>query len=368
MRRIMIKTMIKQSMTAEILPPHITEIQRHADAITARVKERYVSMYPEKLLAVGLGALQTFLTEFAPTPRSTEKEGPMGDAILAWAERNEFHAEKDETGNVATVIPGDSSLPIVVMQFHQDMVAVAKPNSPTHPEKDGVLAELIEGHTRDLGPKEVFNDELWLQAKDGLTSTGEDNGAGGSVSMQVAKTIAEQQEPHGTIVVLATVGEEKDFRGAKGISFNPDGQVLPLLENADFIINDDMEMDNDKPLAINGAFGVEEFTLTKQLSYEHLPDNMQLVTLSVDGLLGGHSGLYPERPHAGVVLIDQLTTALGKPGEQYNYLLSSFGAGEKFNAIAERGQVTIAVEKEKVEEVMQRLKQQQKQYVDEKVI
>ncbi|HYK08831.1 MAG TPA: hypothetical protein VEW42_05015 [Candidatus Eisenbacteria bacterium] len=347
--------------------PSRPEINRQANLITARVKERYAPLYPEHMLHVGLDALQNYLTEFAPTPRSSGKEGPMGEKIMLWAETRGFHAEKDAVGNVAYVVPGDPNLPVVGLHFHQDIVAVAKPESPTHPETDGVFPEVIEGRERDVNSqaKEVFNDELWLQSVNGLTSGGFDNGLGGSVALAISEHMNTVEKPHGAIVVLATVGEEVDFRGAKNIEFSPDGEILPLLEKADFIINDDMEADNDKPQAIEGAYGVEEFRITSPFAHEPLPDTMQCISLSVDNLLGGHSGLYPERTHAAAVLVDQVTQILGKSGEKYAYQLASFEAGEKHNQIGERGTITLAVSKDDTDTLLQQLAQQQKIYTNE---
>src|SRR5690348_16032622 len=139
-------------------------------------------------------------------------------SMFEWASENGFHCEVDAIGNIAVVIPGrkgnetvDITNPanigdIVMLHHHLDRVSVAKEGSGKHPN-----TEIVEV---DTTTKEGSND-IWVHAKNDVTTLGADNGAGGAVMWQMAEYFAKSEKHHPTIILLATVGEEGETDGAQ---------------------------------------------------------------------------------------------------------------------------------------------------------
>ncbi len=337
------------------ITPETERIDR-ANKMVAEVEARYQEQYrgESELFGHALSAYRTLLIDFVPTPRASHTEALMADNIQAWAKKMNMIFDKDERGNVAAILPGDPEK-IIVLQHHLDIVADRVVNSPVDPREDSIIPQHIEGQERDIADREVADDKLWLQAENAQTTLGADNGAGGAIIRATVERIKQQKEASDnpeifpTIIVLGTVEEEAHFGGVKNLHLSP--ETTNLLAKADYIINDDMEIDNPRPLAIEGAFGLEAIKIEAELEHEPLDPTMQLMQIDLTDFTGGHSGLHAGLPHAGAVLISQLTESLGKPGDTMDWRLSTFQSGNADNQIAETALAVIAVPRSHIDEV-----------------
>lgn len=338
-----------------------TEIVARADKLVGEVQTRYQERYKgeTELFGHALNAYRIFLTDFVPTPRPSYGEELMADTIESWTQHMGMTFDKDDRGNVAGILKGNPQR-ILVLQHHLDIVADMVDGSPVNPHTDSIIPQHIEGKTRDLTESEIYDEELWAQAEDALTTFGADNGAGGAANRAVIERLKKIKEASTnpdafpTIILLGTVEEEAHLGGVKNLNLQP--ETMELLAKADYIINDDMEIDNPKPLAIEGAFGLESMIVDMKTEYDELPDeHMRLLAVDLTGLAGGHSGLHAQLQHGGVALLRQLEDVLGKPGQLMDWRLSSFTSGNADNQIAQSGDAVIAVPKDIADDLQQRL-------------
>lgn len=333
--------------------PRITpmgERLAQADRLVAEVNGRYRERYkgePE-LFDYALKADHYLLTDYIPTPRPSYGEEQIVDNMQNWTQKMGMEFEKDDRGNAVGILRGDPKK-VIVLQGHGDIVADAVEGSPINPHVDSIIPEHIEGRLRDLVDKETYDEELWLQAQNALTSLGADNGAGGAIiratveRLKVLKEKSPHPEEFPTIIVLQTVEEEAHLGGVKNLSFRED--TMNLLANADFIVNNDMETDKPQPQAVEGAFGLESILIDMPTEHQPIDDTLEFLTVNFTGFTGGHSGLYPDLQHAGVALIQEINEVLGHPGEKADWHFASFVTGNGDNQIAQNAHAVIAVPK-----------------------
>ncbi|WDL97081.1 M20/M25/M40 family metallo-hydrolase [Alicyclobacillus sp. ALC3] len=96
------------------------------------------------------------------------------------------------TGNLLATLPGDNTLPPVMLAAHMDTVIPGEGVNP-RVDADGVV---------------------W---SDGTTVLGADDKAGVTAILTAVKDIVEQQLPHGPLQVVLTIGEEVGLQGAKNL-------------------------------------------------------------------------------------------------------------------------------------------------------
>lgn len=268
-----------------------------------------------KEVNLGVNRLWHHFDEITRIPRKTRNEQAMREHVLAWAEEYQFTPEVDPRGNVLVTIPATPNLetaPGVILQGHLDMVCVGEPDPA------------VVGVTPVLSP----NGE-WLQANN--TTLGADNGIGVSTCM----SIAESQIEHGPLALMLTVNEEVGIEGALAMDFKTP------LDNFKFLLNLDSEEEGEA--TISSAGGGD--TLIR-LPIETEPiQNRQLLTLSLEGLMGGHSGLEigENRLNAikvAALVLDTLTTKTN------GLRLVDLNLGYARNVIPSKGEITIAVRPE----------------------
>jgi len=168
---------------------------------------------------------------------------------------------QDELGNViifAPGTPGYEQAEPVILQGHMDMVCVKTPDCPLDLTKDGL---------------ELYVDGDYVRAKN--TSLGADNG----IAVAMALAIIDSPElAHPPIEALLTVDEETGLFGAAGVD------LTPLKGNK--LIN--MDSEEEGVFTVSCAGGVR---VNCVLPVEWEETALTACGVSVEGLLGGHSGI-----------------------------------------------------------------------------
>jgi dipeptidase D len=195
-------------------------------------------------------------------PRPSGREEKAAACITSWAKERGFKASIDKAGNVLVRVPasaGHETAPGVVLQGHLDMVAAQASTATVDPATDPLLP-VVEGG--------------WVRAQG--TSLGADDGIGVAMALAVLedKTVA-----HGPVELLFTVGEEIGLVGANALA--PGVLTGRMLINVDDGVADE--------LTISSA-GAAVGEVAETYEQQPVPAGMAGLTVTVDGLRGGHSG------------------------------------------------------------------------------
>lgn len=252
--------------------------------------------------------------EITQVPRPSKHE----EQIIAWlqkfAQQHALECMTDEAGNVIMRKPatkGYEKHPGVILQAHMDMVC----------EKNSDVE-----HDFMHDPIQTYVDGDWVKAKG--TTLGGDNGLG--IAMALAALTSDTLQ-HPALEALFTVDEETGLTGAFRLQ---DG----CLQGKRLI---NLDSEDDGQIFIGCAGGID--TLAKlYYTSQALPDgNWFAATISVKGLLGGHSGddINKGRANANKVL-NRFLFSLQQTTE---LLLAKIDGGNLRNAIAREAEALICV-------------------------
>ena len=244
-------------------------------------------------------------------PRPSKQE----EQVLAWlkefADTRSLEWQQDEVGNIVVRRPGSGggeSAPVVVIQSHVDMVC----------EKNSDVE-----HDFGRDPIRLLRDGDWLTA-DG-TTLGADNGIGVATALALLEMRSDAQLP--PLECLFTVDEETGLTGA----FALDGALL----QGRTLLNLDTE---EWGAICIGCAGGGDSELALPVAREASPGDFLSFQLSVEGLMGGHSGvnIHEYRANA-IVLLASLLEPLATIGAR----LVSVRGGDKTNAIPREAFATL---------------------------
>lgn len=281
-------------------------------------------------------AFTIFLDDFLPTPRPSRQEGPMVDVLADMAHEKGYHAEVDPANNIGIVIPatpGYEDADTFIGQFHTDIVAAKGEHAKSDPAEGNIKPKVLD-----------INGEQWLRAEDD-TTLGSDDGAGAAAILQAAFDVANEKDangdpiPHGPILILGTSREEVGLLGAKEMDFDPEGVVGKLLPRVKHILNSDGEQEGKVTV---GSIGGEQLIVRMPIAFEPLPSDMDVITLSVHNLRGGHSGAYAHHPGGIAVAAEWLQNV--KDVDTLGMRFVSLSTTNEFdNAIPQDAKITVAV-------------------------
>ena len=201
--------------------------------------------------------------DLTQVPRPSHHEEGASALVAAFGRGLGLETIVDGVGNVIIRKPataGRAKSPGVVLQAHLDMVAQMTPDAPSDPRTDPIHAFVQDG---------------WVQAD--RTTLGADDGIGVALIMGIleARDIA-----HGPIEALFTVDEEDRFDGINALS--------PTALKGRLYINVDNEVEGQFLISSAGGIYVKATDTYGEIP---TPVGMTGFTLTVDGLLGGHSGV-----------------------------------------------------------------------------
>ena len=285
---------------------------------------------------IGVNRLWGHFDEFTRIPRKTGNEAAMREHILAWADEHQLATEVDQRGNLLITVPATlnyEATPGIILQGHMDMVCVGEPD----PAQVGVTPVLSA-------------DGQWLQAIN--TTLGADNGIGVATIM----SIAEGKIVHGPLALMLTVNEEVGIAGALAMDFkNP-------LENFQYLLNLDSEEEGEATISSAGG---GDTLINLPLQTEPVGDR-QILTLSLEGLIGGHSGIEIGEDRLNAIkaigsVLNDLSAEIPGLG------LVDMDFGYARNVIPSKGKVTIAVPAEAAEKIADLIAQSREKVLGESI-
>lgn len=287
-----------------------------------------VAVPPENLAAVANLEPQQLWLQFATLssiPRPSKQEDQVLSYIKGFAEERNLEWKQDAVGNLVVFHPGcgaGKSASPVVIQGHVDMVTEKNSDSTHDFEKDPILL-------RQFSQSE---NEIWVGATG--TTLGADNGIGVAAALALLETPVDDKE---TIMppleALFTIDEETGLTGATEL----DPKSLGLMGKT--MLNLDTEEWGELYVGCAGG-GDSTITLPFTRTTESI-DNLSLVTIRVDGLMGGHSGINIHEGRANAVLL--CAAAAQAALQESGVSLVSIEGGDKHNAIPREAEATFAV-------------------------
>lgn len=240
-----------------------------------------------------------FFEEISKIPRGSGKTDLIAEYLVDFAKKRNLEVIRDEYDNVIIKKPatkGYENKPTVILQGHTDIVAVKTADSDIDLNNDGL---------------DIYRDGDFLRAKN--TSLGGDDG----VAVAYALAILDSDDiPHPSLETVFTTDEEVGLTGATGLGCsNLNGSLLINIDS------------DDEGVFTVGCAGGARVDVSLSAEVEKL--NGMICRLSVDGLLGGHSGVEIDKGRVNAI---KLLAAL--LSELKDVRLISLNAGTADNAIA----------------------------------
>eukprot|EP00980_Cylindrotheca_fusiformis_P007460 scaffold1538_cov109-Cylindrotheca_fusiformis.AAC.2 len=299
-----------------------------------------VTVPPENLEAIASLEPKALWSQFATLssiPRPSKQEEQVLSYIKAFAEERNLKWKQDAVGNLVVFHPGCGSgkgASPVVIQGHVDMVTEKNSDSSHDFEKDPILLRQIKNQESGL----------WLGATG--TTLGADNGIGVAAALALLETSVDDDETTmPPLEALFTIDEETGLTGATKL----DAKSLGLSGKT--LLNLDTEEWGELYVGCaGGGDSTISVPLTRTTVVEST-DGLEFVTIRVNGLMGGHSGLNIHEGRANAVLL--CAAAAHTALQQSGVSLVSIKGGDKHNAIPREAEATFAVSGSQAKEAVQ---------------
>lgn len=242
-----------------------------------------------------------YFEELCKIPHGSYNTKAVSDYCVSVARSLGLEVRQDEANNVVIkkpASPGCQSGRTVMIQGHLDMVCVKDAGVDHDFEKDGLKLAIEDGFIHAQG-----------------TTLGGDDGI--AVAMGLA-ALEDDTLIHPALEVVFTTEEEVGMDGASAL----DTSDL----HADCLINLDSEEEGHFLAGCAGGVKAESCFEIKRFSREGLA-----VRLTIDGLVGGHSGAEIDKCRANaIILMGRLLNLMDKT---MDFDLASISGGAKDNAI-----------------------------------
>lgn len=251
--------------------------------------------------------------QFSAIPHGSRNTSRATAFCVDFARAHDLPCTSDEAGNVIirkAASAGYENAPTVILQGHLDMVAAADEGAPVCLETDGL---------------DLFLDGDLIGAR-GTTLGGDD---GIAVAM-ILSILADNTLPHPALEAVFTTDEEIGMLGADALDMSSlRGKYLLNLDSED-----------EGVLTVSCAGGA-----TAEITYPVCRETPVggALTLSLEGLSGGHSGVEIHKGRTNAVRF--LASMLASLGMFYSFRLVSFTGGEKDNAIPVSATATLLADK-----------------------
>ncbi len=264
-----------------------------------------------------------YFEELSNVPRGTFHTKKASDFCVEFAKAHNLEYTQDETNNVIIQKPGtpgyEGSAP-VILQGHLDMVDVKTPDS---------------SHDFENDPLELFIEDGMIGAKD--TSLGGDDGIAVAFAMAV---LASKDIPHPPIEAVFTVDEEVGMGGANAIDLS--GLKGKICFNID--------SEEEGVLTVGCAGG---FLYDTYIPIEWSEQTGTKITVSISGLLGGHSGneIQKQRGNAHKLM----GRVLNRLAKDFDFSLVSVNGGTAANVIAQFHTAKLIAAPEQADAILARI-------------
>ena len=253
-----------------------------------------------------------YFEELCKIPHGSGNEEAVACYIENFAKERGLFVIRDKNNNVfirKEATKGYESAPAYLLQGHTDMVCAKVTESAHDFERDAL---------------DLYMEDGWLRAR-GTTLGGDD---GIAVAFMLALLDGEIEE-HPTVECLFTVEEETGLGGAESFDYS--------VVTAKRMINLDSESENEVCAGCAGGVRSKiDFAPTLENS------NGDVVTLSIDGLFGGHSGVEINCGRANAIIMT--VDILCEIAKEQEIALISIVGGEKDNAIPRMCEAKFVVE------------------------
>ncbi len=252
-----------------------------------------------------------FFEEICGIPHGSGHTQALSDYCQEFARKRGLSCIQDEMGNVVIqkpAAPGYEKADTVILQGHLDMVL-----------------EQLPGNTRDLKTQGLLLgvDGDWVHAN-GTTLGGDDG-----IAVAYMLALLDNDYAHPSLECVFTVDEETGLLGADAL----DASVLKGTR----MINLDSEEEGIFTVGCAGGL-----TGIGTLPVGWIPGQGTLVTLTVEGLQGGHSGVEIQKQRGNAIKL--LGRLLGRLDRYFSFTVVSMEGGRVENAIPNQASVKIAVD------------------------
>lgn len=262
-----------------------------------------------KLEKLEPGEVFFFFEEICSIPHGSGNVDAISNYLKKFAEERNLFCIQDSFKNIIIVkeaSKGYENQAPVMLQGHMDMVAVQNRDADIDMKKEGLRLA-------------VKGDDIYAEG----TSLGGDDG----IAVAYALALLNNDElKHPRLEVVITVDEEVGMDGARTID-------LSMLKSKQMINLDSEEEGIFWTSCAGGARVNCALPVTKeQVSGE-------LISLKVDGLVGGHSGSEIDKEHGNSNCL--MARVLWKLAEKYNFGMTEIFGGVADNAIPIRTEAKI---------------------------
>ncbi len=246
-----------------------------------------------------------YFAELMQVPRESKHEEKMVAYLEEFAKAQQLDFQRDAVGNVLIKKSATNGRTdeVVVLQSHMDMVCVKGLDV-----KHDFRLDAIQG--------ELKGNRLYAKG----TTLGADDGIG--VASQLA-ILASKTLKHSNLECLFTVDEETGLTGAMNLQKN--------FISGKTLINLDSEEEGEIYVGCAGGCSTNAYFAVNE---EVTPEGMLGITLSIDGLQGGHSGseIHLERGNA----LKLMARFVQQATDEVGFRMSKIEGGQVRNAIAQR--------------------------------
>lgn len=242
-----------------------------------------------------------FFEQMASIPHGSGNTKQVSDWLVSFAKERNLEHYQDSVNNVIIIkeaTPGYENGAPIILQGHMDMVCEQAPDCTKDMTKEGL----------DLG---IDGDTVYAKG----TTLGGDDGI--AVAMMLAVLDADDVA-HPRVECVFTVDEETGMYGAIDIDCSP-------LKGRRFL---NIDSEDEGVFTVSCAGG----NLTRcTLPVAHAPFDGSALTITVDGLLGGHSGIEINKGRANAnTTVGRILAAIANVTD---LRLISVAGGQKDNAI-----------------------------------
>lgn len=269
----------------------------------------------------------TYFEEISKVPRCSGNEKAISDYLVKFAKEHNLEVIQDEVLNVIIKKPaslGYENAPGVVLQGHMDMVCVKN-------------ADKVHDFSKDPITLKYVDDMIYADG----TTLGADNGIALALAMAV---LTSEDIKHPPLEVLITVDEESGMTGAKHL--NPKDISGKILINLD--------SEEEGKLLVSCAGGLRA-AININAKWENAPKNLVGYTISMRGLMGGHSGseIDKERGNANK-LLGRVLYDLYK---EVPFNLAYISGGSRANVIPSEAEAVIFISPDKLQATENKIKE-----------
>lgn len=271
-----------------------------------------------------------FFEDICAIPHGSKNEKQLSDWLVQFAKDRNIWVVQDKKLNVIMKKPaskGYEDAPAVMLQGHIDMVCEKNADST---------------HNFETDPLDLYVEDGWLRARG--TTLGADDGVAVAYMLAILDS---DDVAHPALECVFTADEEMGLHGAKALD--------PSLFEARRLIG--MDGGGESVTMISSAGGMRT-RLFIHANWEKTQETP--FSFAVRGLSGGHSGVEidKERGNANKIAIRILLQLIWA---RIPFWLSSIQGGLKDNAIPRESDVTIAIEAQdhnRVVDVIQRVEKE----------